>query len=259
LKHAWREHLACQTLEMAASAARSRLHSCARADMQADMCIWPHRRWYMCNYLHVARVHKTRLGCLVATHNASRWLRERACLCGAIQQRRQAVPQYRLALALPLQYFCAAVTRFWYWPDQPLVQFERRFVCGPSNCGSAVLQSCNSNCTTDQHSKRDDHVRLTIQEETPSDVVKFAANLVTHADVFSTVPVVGGVSESGEGRSGMPCTATFDPFAHPWTRTCRSEYHPLFLQQKQLIERPEKELPRSCSDFDLLALKETLR
>jgi len=144
----------------------------------------------MCNYLHAARVHKTPLSCLVTTHDASRWLRECACLCGAFQQRRKAVPQYRLALAFPLQYFCAAVTLLWYWPNQPLVRFESRFVCGPSNCGSAVLQSCNSNCTTDQHSKRDDHVRLTIQEETPSDAVKFAANLVTYADVFSTGPVV---------------------------------------------------------------------
>ena len=61
-----------------------------------------------------------------------------ACLCGGLQQRREAVPQYRRALVLPLQYFRAVVNLFSYWSDQPLARLESHVFCGPSNCGYAV-------------------------------------------------------------------------------------------------------------------------
>lgn len=125
-----------------------------------------------------------------------------ACLCGAYQQRREAVPQYRRALALPLQYFCAPAILLVYWPDQPLARFESRFACGLSNCGSAVqpvLQSCNFICTTDQHSKREDRVRRTIQE-TLSDTAKCAINPLTLANYVLSSSCQSNVSESGEGR-----------------------------------------------------------
>jgi hypothetical protein len=64
-----------------------------------------------------------------------------------------------------------------------IARFESRFACVLSNCGPAVSQPCNFNCTTDQHSKREERVRWTMRE-TPSDAAECVTNPVTLAKTF---------------------------------------------------------------------------